>query len=248
MINNIKKIQEYSKTYKDRESYYNKKQDDILHDIENIPILNLSEEEFNNRLINFGKEIIDVRNKRRETKNRNNALMYLTNNYDFNKMLNRFEEANKKYTKIFDEKGIEKMRKSETIAYENEEDKINKISNLKNMGYDTVVDLGDGKIGYYEKCLNGNSSKINNNIKKVNKVNTNKLKPSQLFDKNLLTLDANTIISCEAKITRTKGSSMNVIYHTEKEKIFIMKNLQKKYKKIEIDESKKCLKLMYRIA
>ena len=139
-------------------------------------------------------------------------------------MLNRFEEANKKYTKIFDEKGIEKMRKSETIAYENEEDKINKISNLKNMGYDTVVDLGDGKIGYNEKCLNGNSSKINNNIKKVNKVNTNKLKPSQLFDKNLLTLDANTIITCEAKITRTKGSSMNVIYHTEKEKIFIMKN------------------------
>lgn len=136
---------EEKKVYcKDIECAINKKQDTILHKVENIRVLNISNEELNEMKIAIVDELFDVRTERRKIKNEKNKIDYVYNQCNINSFVKKINNVRIPITN--DNKRAKKYNKNlqngnifKEINYNSTKQRDNIIQNIKHK-YSKIVD------------------------------------------------------------------------------------------------------------
>lgn len=229
ILNNLKFMRNNSKSYCDINDFYDDIQIPLLHEFENFEYNDLSAVELTNK-------IIKIRKDRRINKNKKIAIDELNNSiYKLDNLITKFEYINNLWTGnvTCSEKAIKKysrMHDYHEVKYNSENERLFLLEKLKQEGWNTVIDLRNGYIGYCGSTFNINS-----------KPNEDKIECNSKED-NIKT------IKFSQKIPKEKGSSIIITYCSMKEKMKIINDLHDKYEKCENLEESGAIKLINRIA
>lgn len=241
ILDNIKR---YGDLYGNYEQWYYKKLDELLHDVESAKFVN--EENLNDYKIKVFDSLFNLRDERRDFKNRSIASksMLTHGNLKVNYLSDLSKIWNKSNT--FKEEDINSNVKCYRISYVDEEEKNYIIKDLKDKGYSHILELPDNSIGYYQKIYD---RKIKEEQK--NDINDDVGYGIESFNSNELDLLYGTIrtITYGQKVpkqNKKSGTDLQIRCHTEGQIKDVIKNNKDIYNKIMYIKDKKTVRLLER--
>lgn len=238
ILENLEYLNSKSEKYNDIVDFY---------DNADIPLLHEFEDATDEELMELGTKVRKMRQDRRKIKNKNIAIEELNNSpYSIKNLINKFSYVNRLWIGDITcrEKAIENYKRIHTyyeIEYNTEDEKKFLLSKLKEDGWNKILDLDNGYIGF-----SGNNNSIENfNYDKIKKENNYKVTESTLETNCIKTITFNQKFPKENK---KQGTCIQIKYITDKQKMKIINDYHDKYERCETLSDKNIVRLMYRIA